>query len=755
MKLTSTRLTAEALQLEETLFHVANGYLGVRGCPEEGAAYSGSIRGCYIGGFYDTVELAYPERLYGFAQQAQRLINLPDIQTMRLFWDRQELTPATCPTLGYRRWLDTREGAAHRQLRYRCPGSGALTVTISRMASFVRPELFLTVMEIASENADGDLEIVAGVDCHVRNHIDPDDPRVASESGAYLFFEGTELLADGGLARCRTSCSGLELAICQCLRADSGSAVRAETGESGFTLRISHRLESGRRLTVEKHTVLSDSRRQACPGAHARQLADDCLRAGAQVLLAEQAGYLERFWEQALVEIDGEPAAQEAMEYNLFALLQSTGRDGITSVASKGLSGEGYEGHFFWDTEIYIFPFLLFTSPELARRQLDFRHSILDGARRHARLLGHARGALFPWRTITGSECSAYFPSGSAQYHLNGDVAHSFLQYWHATGDLAYMAKKGAEVLIETARLWLEVGHYDAEGRFCIHTVTGPDEYTCLVNNNYYTNRAAQHNLLGAAAVYQALAQAGQEQTVALATGVSTQELDAFERAAVAMLLPHDPVRDIHAQDDSFLAKPAWDFVATPREHYPLLLHYHPLYLYRHQVCKQADTVLAHLLFEDGVNESTMRNSYDYYERITTHDSSLSRCVFSIMAARLGMAQKAYDYFTDTLRTDLDNLQGNTRDGLHTANLGGSWLAVVTGFAGLRLHADGLHFRFSLPERWQSLRFRLSYRGSRIELDIRRQAVEMTLLEGQPVRLFVGETPYLLEGKLRLTGVIA
>jgi alpha,alpha-trehalose phosphorylase len=319
------------------------------------------------------------------------------------------------------------------------------------------------------------------------------------------------------------------------------------------------------------------------------------------------------------------------------------------------------------------------------------------------------------------------------------------MQYWYATGDLEYMSHKGAEVLVETARLWLDAGHYDTQERFLIHTVTGPDEYTCMINNNYYTNRCAQANLSGAAEICKALRKEGMAETIERATGITPEEIELFEHAAAAMWFPYDSERDIHAQDDSFLSKPVWDLSTTPQEKLPLLLHYHPLYLYRHQVCKQADTVLAHILFDDGVEESTKRNSYNYYESITTHDSSLSRCAFSIMATRLGMEKKAYDYFMDTLRTDLDDTHGNTKDGLHTANLGGSWLSMVLGFAGMRLDKDGLHFRCQQPDKWESTTLRIRYLGRLIKVRMERGKAEFTLEEGEPVCIYVDSKQLCLD----------
>ncbi|MDD3921826.1 MAG: glycosyl hydrolase family 65 protein, partial [Eubacteriales bacterium] len=329
-----------------------------------------------------------------------------------------------------------------------------------------------------------------------------------------------------------------------------------------------------------------------------------------------------------------------------------------------------------------------------------------------------------------GDECSAYFPAGTAQYHINGDIAFAFLQYWDMTGDLGFMAEHGAEVLVETARLWLELGHM-AEDGFRIDCVTGPDEYTCLVNNNFYTNAAAQHNLRGAVRLLEALTAAGMDAAVRKATGITQEELNAFALAADRMLLPGDEKLGISAQDDSFLHKKVLELSSVPRENFPLLLHYHPLFLYRHQVCKQADTVLAHLLFPDTADEATKRRSYAYYAQITTHDSSLSRCVFAMMAARLGMAQEASDLFRQTVDLDGQDTHGNTRDGLHTANMGGAYLCVLRGFAGLTVDRDGLSLAPILPPGIWQYSFKLHYRGALLRCKVTGRGARVTWLAGK------------------------
>ncbi|MDL2254326.1 family 65 glycosyl hydrolase [Ruminococcaceae bacterium OttesenSCG-928-I18] len=754
MILRKTSLDPLELAVEETLFHLGNGYLGIRGNFEEGYPdIVPTIRGSYINGFHDTVQVHYEEKLYGFPEVAQRMVNLPDAQTLKLRINGEVFSMFEGEVLEYERYLDTELGHSVRQIRWKSPQGKVSKIIFLRMVSFLRKELFFTICEVIPEEG-GLVEMESGINCAVTNYTNPSDPRVASTPIKHIWYDNAELLHDGGLVRCHTGSSGLHLAICQRHVHSPVGKVRSKQTENGFVTKTKVELPPGGVARLEKYTVFADSRRVADPGLEVLLAIEPCLQAGSEDLLHEQAGYLKNFWKASRVQIEGSEEANEGMAFNLFGLLQSAGRDAISNVAAKGLSGEGYEGHYFWDTEVYIFPFFLYTQPNMARRLLDYRYGILDGARQHAHNMGHNKGALYPWRTITGSECSTYFPAGSAQYHITGDVANACMQYYIMTGDLPYMAEKGAEILLETARLWLDAGHYDRQGRFCIDSVTGPDEYTCIVNNNYYTNIVAAHNLRNAVEIYDALKEKEWHLPVADRIDFEEDELAEFTRAAEAIHLPYDEKLGIHCQDDSFLDKPMWDFEKTSKSKYPLLLHYHPLYLYRHQVCKQADTVLAHMLYGEDVEKEIVRRSFEYYEKITTHDSSLSKCVFSIMAARLGMKEKAFHYYHSTLRTDLDNTHGNTMQGIHTANMGGAYLALVLGFAGMRVQDDHLRFDFTLPDDWQGFQFNLWFKGSLLRITAEHKDAHIQLVMGSAVSVQVEGKVYSIDGIHSFQGVV-
>ena len=403
---------------------------------------------------------------------------------------------------------------------------------------------------------------------------------------------------------------------------------------------------------------------------------------------------------------------------------------------------------------MYIIPAFLYSSPDISRKLLEYRYGTLDKARERAREMSHKKGALFPWRTINGEECSGYFPAGTAQYHINAAIAHAIKKYIEATQDDGFLLSYGAEILFETARLWADLGYFNAgkDGKFCINCVTGPDEYTAIVNNNFYTNIMAKENLEYAynTAVWMREYHRPEYDRLAAGIGLETEETELWKLAADNMYLPYSEKHGIHMQDDTFLDKKVWDFENIPRENYPLLLHYHPLVIYRHQVCKQADVVLALFLLGHKFSLEQKRRDYEYYEKVTTHDSSLSACIFSIVANDIGYHEEAYDYFIKTARMDLDDYQGNTHHGVHTANMAGSWMCIVNGFAGMRVYDDILSFKPYIHPDWESYSFKIAYRGRLIKLTIRSGETSYELLGGNELEIAHRNKKYRLKDRLTL-----
>ncbi|MGH3165011.1 MAG: glycoside hydrolase family 65 protein, partial [Trebonia sp.] len=443
-------------------------------------------------------------------------------------------------------------------------------------------------------------------------------------------------------------------------------------------------------------------------------------------LLAEQRAYLDEFWEGADVEVDGDVEIQQAVRFGLFHILQAGARAEFRPIPAKGLTGTGYDGHTFWDTETFVLPVLIYTKPDAAGSALRWRYMTLDHARAHARQLG-LRGAAFPWRTIRGQECSGYWPAGTAAFHINADIAYTVTKYLEATEDEPFEREVALPLLVETARLWRSLGQHDASGRFRIEGVTGPDEYSAVKDNNLYTNLMAQHNLASAAEIVEKLPDGAME------LGVTTEEAASWRDAAADMYVPYDSRLGVHPQHDGFTQYARWDFAGTPEDDYPLLLHYPYFQLYRTQVVKQADVVLAMQLRGDAFTPSQKLRNFDYYEALTVRDSSLSACTQAVIAAEVGHLDLAYDYLAEAALMDLQDREHNTKDGLHIASLAGAWTALVGGFGGMRCGPGQLSFAPRLPAGIARLSFRMRYRGRIVHVEVRSGKARYTLLEGDPM----------------------
>ena len=731
------------LNLHETLFCNANGYIGIRGTLEEGVpADYPTMRGQYVAGAYEIIPMKQAESLCNLVEKKQTMINVCDTQTMKLTVCGEDFLPAKGGVSDAERILDMEEGYTERTTRWTSPSGKEIRVRIRRMAHFCTKELFTIEYEVEAMNFSGELVFDSWHVAEVENYSDPDDPRLADSSPCYLAAVERGFKGNTSYSVAKAKMSGVCIAIASdhTVTVPSGydSMIREEGGSLITRLRIP--VKQGEKISVVKYAAFSDSIRQSDPRNKVLQVLSDAMKCPLSELYALQKGYLSKFLERSRMEIEGDKELEDAVSFNMYQLLCAAPHDAHSGIAAKGLSGEGYEGHYFWDTEMYVVPFFILTDPTLAKNILSFRYHTLTQARENAKLLGHKNGALYPWRTITGVECSGYFPSGSAAYHINGAVAYATVQYFLATGDEDFLKEMGLEMLIETARLWLDVGVYDRQGRFCIQEVTGPDEYTCMVNNNYYTNASARYNLENAAELYERFSNDPAVKKLTQRLAVADDEIGRMKEAADRMNLPYDEEYGINPQDDSFLDKPVWDINNTPRGDFPLLLHYHPLHLYRYQVCKQADTVLAHFLFPDLQSKETMEKSFRYYENITTHDSSLSTCVFSMTASMLGLRDEALSYFGDSAKLDLMNRHENTKDGVHTANMGGCYMAIVNGFAGLRITKDGLSIDPFVPDGLESFSFPFSYRGRRLKLTVKRNMAMMELVSGDDISFrFRGE----------------
>jgi alpha,alpha-trehalose phosphorylase len=759
-RVVETAYSEEFSHRAETAFALSNGYVGIRGTFEEGRP--AHVPGTFINGLHETWPILHMEDAYGLARMGQTIVTVPDASILRLYVDDEPLYVPTARLRGYARVLDMRGGTLTRELEWSTAAGKHVTVRSCRLVSLEHRHVVAIRFEVLVHDRAAPVvissEIVNRQDAPygdaAREGPAVADPRRAARLHGRV-LEPVVCEADGLRValgyRTASSRMTLGLAADHLVETTAPYETRctAEAGDGSVVVSVDG--QPGVPITVTK--LISYQTSRAVPPSEllqrCRRTLDRVGRGGFGALATAQRDQLDRFWDRADVRLDvGERTlrTQQAVRWNLFQVAQATWRAEGSGVPAKGLTAASYGGHYFWDTEIYLLPFLTYTWPRIARNLLRFRHSMLPRARERARELGQ-RGAMFPWRTINGQEASAYFQAGTAQYHINADIAYALRRYVHARGDVGFLAEAGAEILVETARLWEDLGFYDDGGEFHIHGVTGPDEYTTVVDDNAYTNLMARLNLRYAAEAVRALAAEHPQAHATLVSdlGLRPEEIDAWERAAAAMHVPFDPRRGIHPQDARFLDHEVWDLDATPPDNFPLLLHYHPLDLYRHQVIKQADIVLAMFLLGDQFSAEHKRANFAYYDRLTTGDSSLSASVQSIVAAEVGDEPAALEYFRRALLMDLADVAGNASDGVHIAAAGGVWQALVFGFGGVRDCTGELSITPHLPTGWRKLEFSLRVRDRQLRIRLEHGREQYLLETGEPFELRIRDQPVVLE----------
>jgi alpha,alpha-trehalose phosphorylase len=728
--LRETELDLEVLAQTESVFALSNGHIGLRGNLDEGEP--NGLPGSYLNAFYEVRPLPYAEAGYGFPEAGQTVVNVTNGKLVRLLVDDEPFDVRYGELRSHERELDLRAGVLRRTVDWVSPAGARVRVRSTRLVSFVQRSVAAISYEV--EAVDADVRVVVQSEL-VANEPPPpsheDDPR-----GAALTAPLRSLLAGNrdlqALLMHATSASGLLVAaaIDHVVEGPANTESRSESYDDEARVMMAADLARGERLRVVKLLAYgwSGQRSSTAIADQVRATILEARHTGWDGLLEAQRSYLDDFWDRADVEIEGDTELQTAVRASMFHCLQAGARAELRAIPAKGLTGPGYDGHTFWDTEAFVLPMLTYTIPEAARDALRWRWGTLDLARERAAVLGF-EGASFPWRTIRGQECSGYWPAGTAAFHVNADIADAVVRYQHAVEDPEFERGAGLELLAETARLWRSLGHHDPSGRFRIDGVTGPDEYSAIADNNIYTNLMAQRNLRAAADAVERFADRAGE------LGIDPEEAASWRDAADAVVIPSDPDLGVHCQAEGFTRHQRWDFDATGPDRYPLLLHFPYFDLYRKQVVKQADLVLALHLRGDAFSDEEKERDFDYYEGITVRDSSLSACTQAVIAAEVGHMELAYDYFGAAALIDLDDLEHNTRDGLHIASLAGAWIVAVAGFGGMRDHGESLAFKPRLPAELTRLAFGLAYRGRRLHVELRPREATYTLRSGEPLEL--------------------
>jgi alpha,alpha-trehalose phosphorylase len=725
-----TALHIDLLPQTESLFALSNGHIGLRGNLDEGEPHG--LPGTYLNSVYELTVLPYAEPAYGDPESGQYVLNVTNGKLIRLLVDDEPFDLRYGTTQQHERTLDLRTGILRRSVRWTSPTGRPVMISSERMVSFTQRAIAAISYEVAALSDPVRVVVQSELVANEELPSQSQDPRAGALPESALV--GDEHVSQGtfGLLIHHTHMSGLRVGAAMDHHVDGPPETVIESHGSEDVARVSvmAHLKAGERLRIIKFIAYGWSGQRSRPAIHDQVVAalSVARRMGWKGLLAEQRAYLDAFWANADVEVDGDPEIQQAVRFALFHVLQAGSRGEQRPIPAKGLTGPGYDGHVFWDTEIFVLPVLTLTLPRAAADALRWRHRTLAKARARAQQLG-LRGAAFPWRTIAGEECSAYWPASIAAFHVNADIAYAVARYVEATNDTAFEEEVGAELLMETARLWHALGHYDRDDRFCLNGVTGPDEYSALADNNVYTNLLAQRNLRAGVEVVQRYPEK------AHALGVDADETASWHQAADSMRLPTDERLGVTPQADSFTDREVWDFTTTAPDQYPLFLHYSYFDLYRKQVVKQADLVLAMHLRGDAFSAELKARNFSYYERLTVRDSSLSASTQAVLAAEVGQLQLAYDYLGEVALMDLDDLEHNVRDGMHIAALAGTWSVLVEGFGGMRLYGGTLSFAPQLPPGLERLAFHIVFRGCRLRVEIVATEARYRLLSGPTIQV--------------------
>ncbi|GIL25821.1 glycoside hydrolase family 65 protein [Actinocatenispora comari] len=723
-------LDLDRIAQSESVFALSNGHIGLRANLDEGEPHG--LPGTYLNGVFELRPLPYAEAGYGYPESGQTVINVTNGKLIRLMVDDEPFDLRYGTLRAHERNLDFRDGVLRRDVTWTSPAGRTVQVTSTRLVSFTQRAIAAICYEV--EPVDGPARVVLQSEL-VANEQLPEqsgDPRAAAVLEAPLRAEHNGVSGErGAILIHQTARSGLRVAAGMDHRITVPEEVNLHVATESFDdlarTTVATVLRPGQKLRLVKFLAYGWSSYRSVPAVRDQVAAalSAARFTGWNGLLAEQRKYLDEFWQGASVEVDGDTEIEQAIRFALFHVLQASARAEQRAIPAKGLTGPGYDGHSFWDTEIFVLPVLTYSVPQAVEQALRWRYNTLPMARDRAQQLGLA-GAVFPWRTIRGEECSGYWPAGTAAFHLGAGIAHAVVRYVQATDDRDFEREVGLELLVETARMWRSLGHHDTHGQFRIDGVTGPDEYSAIADNNVYTNLMARRNLIAAADVAERYPSRAGE------LDVSVEEMASWRDAAKAMTIPYDETLGVHPQSEGFTSHEHWDFAATGSR-YPLMLHFPYFDIYRKQVVKQADLVLAMQTCGEAFTPEQKARNFAYYEPITTRDSSLSACSQAVIAAECGHLDLSLDYLAEAALTDLYDLHANTKDGLHMASLGGACLALVAGFGGLRDSEEGLAFAPRLPRGLSRVAFRMLIRGHHLRVEVTSETATYSLVDGPAI----------------------
>jgi kojibiose phosphorylase len=707
-RLTEDRFDRSRLAHFETIFTLANGYVGVRGSPAAGDRLAAP--GTFLAGVDDGVD----------GGAAREIVNLPCWLGVRATMDGFTFDPAAGEVLAYRRDLDMRQGVLFARIDWRDAATRTTRFECARLVHRTRRHLALLWGRITALDYDGRLTLSSDLDAWAVKY--------ASASGRHHFrdLRCRDLGPDGGLGlELTTRTTGIRVAMATHLKAPASTRRTVRLDDDRAAESLACPLRKGRPVAFEKRATFYTSREVADPPAAARQELSRLVRRTTRALVGEHTRAWRKVWDAADVRIDGDGRAQKAVRFNVFHLAAlGAAHDDRVSIGAKGLHGVGYAGLVFWDTEIYMLPFFAYTQPPAARALLRYRHHLLPDARRNARE-GGWRGARFPW---TSSDVARERPRTGWQEHVGADIAFAADQYVQASGDRAFYLDQGAELILSTARYWpARVEPAGEAGRYVLRDIAGPDEIHTGIDNNAYTNHLVRWHLRRAARAAEDLRRAGRWAKLARRLDIGDDEPAAWRRIADGLYDGLDRRRGFHEQFQGYfrLREQAVDPDMTQMQYTGPVLHA----LVPTKLSKQADTVLMYYLFAGDFPAAMRRKAFRYYEPRCTHASSLSRSIHAAAAAQVGLTARARRLFLAAAELDFGP-RAECESGIHAASLGGTWQAAVMGFGGFAVRDGRPAFDPHLPRQWKALAFNLRWRGKTLEVAVRPRSVRLRTRSG-------------------------
>lgn len=732
----------------ESIFSIGNGYMGQRANFEE--QYSGdSLQGTYVAGVY------YPDKTRvgwwknGYPEYFAKVLNAPKWIGIDVSVNGHPVDLSTAKIVSFRRILNMKEGYLDRNFKIALPKSKTLEFSTRRFLSMLEPDLGIVRYSVKSIDFEGTIEFNSYIDSDVKNED-------ANYGKKFWTEVGRDSSAGTGVIISRTMKTDFHVATgmsCSLTRNGKPVTVKPSVASREKYIASTYRTEikPGDELTMVKYvSVLSslNNQKDALMGDVKKRLAEASSR-GFDKLFADQRTEWRKIWAYSDVVIEGDVAAQQAIRFNIFQLNQTyTGKDERLNIGPKGFTGEKYGGSTYWDTEAFALPFFLKTADQkVARNLLLYRYKHLGASIKNAARLGFKNGAaLYPMVTMNGEECHNEWEITFEEIHRNGAIAYAIYNYIRHTGDIGYMVDFGLEVLIGISRFWNQRATWsDHRKKYVILGVTGPNEYENNVSNNWYTNTLAVWTLSYTLSCLEQLKidNPARFKEIAGKTGLDFEkETSEWQKVIGKMYLPFDSDRKVFLQQDGFLDKELMPADKIPAEERPINQHWSWDRILRSCFIKQADVLQGLYLFEDKFDLETIKRNFDFYEPMTVHESSLSACIHSIVASRIGNTARAYDLYLRTARLDLDDYNNEVGDGLHITSMAGTWLAIVEGFGGMRILDSKVKIHPMIPDQWKSYSFHARFRGILFEVTVTHKDITVRNISEKTLQIMVYSKNY-------------